>query len=113
MANNRAIFNPLQSVAYGSITNSFTLVGSNFSNPVVLIHLLNLTNQSILFNVDGSGVAQGIVAPGGFVLFDLNANRQPYNEALELPIGGGIYIEYPGSAPTSGTFYVTTISRGI
>lgn len=97
-----------RSIAFGSITNSYALVGSLFSHPIRIIVLQNNTNAAISFSLDGSTTLITLQA-GISIVLDLTANKTNDPAGFSIPINQGIYVRYASGAPTSGSVFASAI----
>lgn len=105
---NKAQLDVLRTVAFGSITGSYTAVGSPLADQARIICFTNNTNADVFFSMDGT-TDQIIVVAGGFKLFDITTNHRPVNQDdFCFPIGTQWYVRY-SSAPTSGAIYIEVI----
>ncbi len=94
----------LRSVSFGSITNSYTALGTAFAHPVRIIRIINNTNADMFFSFDGS--TDNLFLPANsFVLYDVTTNREDNVVYFVFAVGTQIFIKY-SSAPSSGTVYV-------
>ncbi len=104
MYKNAAKFDTLRSVAFGSITSSYAMVGSVLPSPAVAIAFKNNTNGTVLVSFDG--INDMLVYPGlSYGVYDIRTNAPQVTDYL-LSKGTPIMVKYTGSAPTSGSFYV-------
>lgn len=93
----------LRSKAFGSITNSYTVLGSTFAHPMRTLRLVNTTDADMLISFDT--VNDNIILPAGsFVLYDICANTETTQFGFFLRTGTQLYVKYV-SAPTLGTVY--------
>jgi len=104
----RVAFEDIRSVAFGSITNTFALVGTTFTQPVRQLKIVNNTNAVMLINYDGGSATKDVAPASSIYIYDYSSNKEANGEVFEQAIGEGVYVKY-ASAPTSGTFYVVTI----
>lgn len=104
----RVRFEPLRSIAFGSITGTYAGVGLPFANPVRLIDIDNNTNANIFVSINGID-DHTFVAANGFKLFDYATNKSDAAGLFEQPQGDRIYVKSETSNPTSGNVYVTVI----
>jgi len=105
MGSNIALFNPNVSVAFGSITASYTLL-TTFAHAIRLIHFINDTDGIMMISTDG--VTDMVVVIGdSFSLYDLTSD-QDANESFRLANNTQIYIRYI-TAPTMGNFYINAV----
>lgn len=102
----RATFDSIREVAFGSITASFTALGSALSNHGRVIKLTNGTNAPIYVSIDGVNAFDKIPA-NGYLLIDFATNRIR-DDGLFIAIGTQFYIRYD-TAPTSGAFWMSTV----
>lgn len=96
----RLALEPLRSLAFGSIGASYVAIGSQFSNPIRMYHLQNLTDAKLLFSFDGTNDHLRL-APGGFQLIDVMAN-QLAERGFFVGEGDQIFVKRDDT-PTLGT----------
>lgn len=97
----------LRTVSSGSITNSYTALGTAFTHPMRLIKITNNTNGDLLFSFDG--VTDNIFVPAnGFVLYDCTTNRAESITYFVFAVGTQFFVKY-STAPTQGAVYLETI----
>ena len=108
MFTNRAEVDALRSLAYTSITTSYTAVGSPTAYQARIICFTNTSDGDVLFSMDGV-TDQLIVPAGSFKLFDITTNHRPVNQD-DFCFGIGIqwYVKY-ASSPTKGAVYIEII----
>ncbi len=105
---NKVQVDTLRSIAFGSITGSYTPVGTPFSYQARLICFTNTTDKDLFFSMNGT-TDQIIVPAGSFKLLDLTTNHRPVNmDDFVLPIGTQWSVRY-GSAPTTGNVYIEVV----
>jgi hypothetical protein len=108
MFTNQAKVDTLRFLDHGSITSSYTGLGTPFFYPVRIICITNTTNADMLFSMDGL-TDQLIVPAGSFKLFDITTNHRPVNQDdFCFAIGTQWYVKY-ASAPSSGAVYIEVI----
>jgi hypothetical protein len=108
MFTTQAKIDTLRSLAYGSITGSYTAVGSALSYQARIICFTNTTNEDVFFSMDGTN-NQLIVPAGSFKLFDITTNHRPVNQDdFCLASGTQWYVKY-ASAPSSGAVYIEVV----
>jgi len=104
---NAANFDTLRSVAFGSITTSYAIVGAVLPNPAVAITFKNNTDGIILVSTDG--INDMLVYPGlSYGVYDIRTNAPNATDYL-LSTGTPFLVKYTGSAPTSGSFYIEAV----
>ena len=99
----RVQFEALRSVAFGSITNSYTAVGAATTDHTRWVCLSNGTNADMFISLDGSTDHLRIPA-NGFKLIDIVTNKVT-EDGYFIDVGTIFYIKY-ASVPTSGTFWI-------
>lgn len=99
---NKAIPLPQGSLAAASITSSYTLIGTIFSNPVVLLIIVSTLDQPVQASFDGINDFVPVVA-GSTIVLDFRSDQ------VCIPGQFGIYVKEIGD-PTSGNIYVSAIS---
>jgi len=105
---NRATVDALRTLDYGSITSSYTALGSALSYQARIICFTNTTDEDVFLSTDGS-TDQLIVPAGSFKLFDITTNHRPVNmDDFCFGIGTQWYVKY-ASAPTSGAVYIEIV----
>lgn len=105
----QALFDTLRSVAFGSITGSYTALGVPLTNEAVIITFINDTNTQLYFSLDGTN-NQLYLPNASATILDIRANNP--GDGLFVPAGTQIYVKHNGSAPTSGLAAVQTIYAG-
>lgn len=94
----------LRSVAFGSITNSYTNLGTPLTHNWRMWRITNNTNGDMFFSFDGTN-DNLFVPANSFVLYDISANDDTTNNPLFMSLGTQFLIKY-SSAPTSGSVYL-------
>lgn len=102
----RAAFEGLRSIAFGSITGSYQVVGGAINDHARIVRFVNNTNAAMLVSLNGT-TDHDVIPANGFVLYDFSTNRIR-DDGLFLPLGTFFYVKQV-SAPTSGSFYITVI----
>lgn len=103
----RAKFETLRSIAFGSISGTYTAIGSALTNPARLIKITNLTDADMLISIDGIN-NHDVIPSLGFSLYDLASNRTNLSGSLDFQIGERFYVKQI-SAPTEGSVYLTVL----
>jgi len=104
----KAQVDTLRTLAFGSITGSFTAVGGPFDFQARIICFTNTTNEDVIFSMDGA-TDQLIVPAGSFKLFDITTNHKPVNQDdFVFAIGTQWYVKYSAS-PSSGAVYIEVV----
>lgn len=96
-------FENLRSLAFGSISGTYALVGSVLNNPSKVFLVQNLTDVTITFSTDGTN-DKFILPVGAALVIDVTANRDP-ELPLAMDAGTGIWAK---GSPSSGAVYVTS-----
>lgn len=94
----------LRTVAFGSISGTYTGIGIPFENEIRLFHLQNLTDETLLFSFDGINDHE-ILPTMGFLLIDCTSNRTNIGGSLVIAQMTRIYVKQSG-VPTSGAVYL-------
>lgn len=103
MYSNTAAFDTLRSVAFGSLTTSYAILGAVLPSNCTAIAFKNNTNGIVLVSFDG--INDMLVYPGlSYGVYDIRTNAPRTTDFL-LPKGTPIMVKYSGSAPTAGSFY--------
>lgn len=104
----QAELEPLRSLAFGSISGTYAVVGTPFDFPSRIICFTNGTEGDMLFSRDGS-TDELFVAAGSFKLFDLSTNHRPTNQDdFVFEVGTQWYVKQL-EAPVSGSVYIETV----
>lgn len=104
----KAFFEPLRSLASGSISASYANVGTAAVNPIRVFKLSNNTKGDMIFSVT-TNQDDMFVAAGSFTLYDVQANMNPrLDDKYVLPIGTQFRVKQV-TAPVSGDVYVEVI----
>lgn len=102
-----AVFEELRSLAFGSISSSYAIIGTVFANPVRIVYVQNLTDVTLIFSNDG--VTDHVCLPAqGFILLDLTANKT-VDSGFYFDRFTGFYVKDTGSAASTGSVYLTAI----
>lgn len=99
----------LRTVAAGSITSSFTVLGSAITHLWRAFRVINNTDGDLLISFDGT--TNNLFLPkGSFVLYDVTANASPpsLNDNFLVGIGTQLYVKY-STAPSMGAVCVEGI----
>jgi len=106
MASNIVRFDAVRSVAFGSITGSYTAIGTALGHAMRVLHFINGTDGDVMISFDGTTDNVPVLA-GSFDLYDLTSD-QDQNESFRYQSGTQLYVKYI-TAPTKGTLYVVAI----
>lgn len=104
----------LRSVAFGSITGSYIVLGAALAHAWRIFKITNNTDADMLISFDGS-TDNLFVPAGSFTLYDLSTNAPPLSEVDNLVLGlqTQFYVKRNGVAPTTGSIYLEGIyARG-
>jgi|SRR5882672_12313997 len=103
----RMAFEPLRSLAFGSVLVGYMGVGTAINHPAREFLVQNLTDATLLFSFDG--VTNHFRLPAnGFWLNDNTANKS-VSQGFFLAEGTRLYVKQDGVAPTSGSVNFTII----
>lgn len=100
----RATFEPLRTLAFGSISVTYAGIGTALAHPSRMMIVQNFTDVLITYSLDG--INDHFVLPSnGQVIFDWTSN---------VTVSQGFFIAegvrlYAKGAPTLGAVYVSTI----
>ena len=105
----RVKWNPLKSLAFGSIGAAYVGLGIPLEEPIYLLKVQNFTDQNLLISFDGITDHDVIAANGGWV-YDFGSNKSDASGGLWVPQGVRIYIKQEGGvAPTTGSVYAASV----
>lgn len=95
-----------RTTAFGSITGSYTAIGTAFAHPMRLIKIINTCNTDM--NISFDGVSDNDYIPAGsFSLYDLCTNETA-DAGWFFRIGTQVYVKQ-ASAPASGSIFVIAL----
>lgn len=106
--NQRARFEALRSLAFGSIVAGYASVGSVLANPARIVICQNLTDAGVTISFDGGVTDHLVLAANASVVLDL-ASDSVAMSPLQLPQGTQISVKRTSGAPTTGAFYVSIV----
>lgn len=99
-SSNRAKYETAREMAFGTITNAFTRLGTTFDAQPRVVYVQNFTDTIMDFSISFSGLTTCFsLAAGGAFTTDIVANGAG---SLFTPVSGeSIWVKYR-SAPSSG-----------
>jgi len=101
----RAKFETAREMAFGSITNSFTKIGTTFDANFSVVYVQNFTDVIIDFSISFDGLTTTFsLAPSGIICTDMIAN------SMQVSVGESAWCKYRTGAPTSGFVQVSTVT---
>ena len=95
---------PVRSLAAGSIGAAYMGVGTAITNPARMILIQNLTDESVMFSLNGVDDNFPLPASGLFIL-DITSNVS-LSQGFFLAQGDRLYVKQLG-VPTTGSVYFT------
>jgi hypothetical protein len=107
-------FDSILSLAFGSITNAYTSIGSPLANNWRIVKITNNTDGDMMFSANAS-TDNLFVPAGGFTLYDFSANTPNVGDldTFVMALGTQFSIKYI-TAPTTGTVYIEgTYAKGV
>lgn len=101
----RARFEVARETAFGSITSSFTKIGSTFADNFSVLYVQNFTDVIIDFSISYAGTDLTFsLQPGGTLTSDMDSNQ------VQISTGESAWCKYRTGAPTSGFVQVAAIT---
>lgn len=100
----RILPEPLRTVAFGSITGSYTVVGTPLSHPARIVLFQNTTDMNLVISWDGVNDHMYVVADS-FILLDVGTNKGISSEFC-IAQNTQFYVKY-ASAPSLGSLIVS------
>jgi len=94
-----------RSLAFGSIAAGYTAVGTPLENPSRIIIVQNLTDETVMFSLDGVN-DHFPLSLGGHLIIDIAANKT-IDSGFFLAEGESLYVKQVG-APSSGSVYFSS-----
>lgn len=96
----------LRSLGFAAIGANYAAIGSAFENPIRLMFLQNLTDQSLLFSWNGSD--NHLLLPStGFIVLDVTSNKSMPAGISCFRQGTKIYVKELLTPVTSGAVYLS------
>lgn len=96
---------PVRTLAFGSISGTYAGIGTSITHPARQIFIQNLTDQTLMFSIDGINDHFPLPADG-FLLDDITSNRTT-TSGFYLAEGTRLYVRELSEAPTLGAVYFT------
>jgi hypothetical protein len=103
-----ARFEPLRSLAFGSISGTYAKVGTPFLNAEHIISIDNTTDAQVTISFDGIN-DHLVVPPSAGKVFDLSSNKISTVQKLMMPQNTQVYTKQTSAGPTLGSVYVSVI----
>jgi hypothetical protein len=104
----RIRFEPIRSLAFGSISGAYAKVGTPFVNAVRCIIVDNFTNANMTISFDGINDHM-VVFSSSSKIIDYASNRVGPVDQLEQSAGTQVYVKQTTGAPSSGSIYVSVV----
>lgn len=101
----RAKFATAREMAFGSITSSFTQIGTQFDTTFSVLYVQNFTDQIMDFSIsyDGTDITFSLAA-GGIIATDMITNQ------VEIAKGESAWVKYRSTPPSSGFVQVSAVT---
>ena len=103
----RVKFAPVREIAFGSISGTYSTVGTPLAEHVRLISFQNGCDQALYISFDGVNDHLRI-ATNSFKLLDLSANKVR-DDGLFLAVGTQIYVKEVSASVASGDFWAEVL----
>lgn len=103
----RQRFEPVRTLAAGSIAAGYTGVGTVLAHPARLIFIQNLTDALVMFSFDGVNDHFPLPA-NGFLLEDITSNKTTKAGTFNIAEGDRLYVKQSG-VPTTGSVYFSVM----
>jgi hypothetical protein len=101
----RILPEPVRTLGFASIGAGYMGVGTAISHPARILFIQNLTDQTLMFSLNG--IDDHFPLPGsGFLLLDVTANKI-FQAGAFVSEGTRLYVKDLGVAPGSGSVYFT------
>jgi hypothetical protein len=101
----RLLPDTVKTLGFAAIGVPYMGVGTAFAEPIRIIDIQNLTNQSVMFSFDG--INDHLPLPiNGYLILDVTSNKSDKG-SFYIAEGTRIYVRQLSGAPTSGSVYVT------
>lgn len=104
----KVIFSTIREIDFGSVTSNYISVGSSLDSNARQIRFVNQLDQQLYISLDSS--TDNIrMSANSFLLLDLSSNKVR-EDGLFISIGTTFYVKSVSSLPTSGSFWIESIS---
>jgi hypothetical protein len=108
----RVRFEPLRSLAFGSISGTYAAIGTALANASHLLKVDNLTDVTQTISFDGINDHFVVPAQSGLVL-DFSSDMVLPAGKLFLSQGTIIYVKQTAGAPSTGSVYVSSMYASV
>jgi len=101
----RAQFEEARETAFGSITGSFTRIGTSFADNFSIVYVQNFTDQIMDFSIsfEGSTVTFSL-SPNGIICSDMVSNQ------IQIAAGESAWVKSRLTPPSSGFVQVSAVT---
>ncbi len=99
----RLLFEPLRSLAFGSISGVYAGIGTALANPCRIIYITNNTNALLTFSLDGITDNFVVLAYTNLII-DIMANHATVGGSLSIAQGTRFYVK---GAPSNNAVYLS------
>lgn len=99
-------FLSVRTLAFGGIGVGYAAVGTASTDSSRMILVQNLTDQTLMFSIDGA-TDHFPLAAQSFLLVDMCTNRTMSASGFYLPQGTLFSVKHTGVAPTLGSVFIT------
>lgn len=101
----RGKFETARETAFGSITSSFTRIGTAFDASFYVVFVQNFTDQIMDFSISFDGLTTTFsLAPTGIIAVDMISNQTQVSQ------GEAAWVKYRSTPPSSGFVQVSAVS---
>lgn len=95
----------VRSLGFAGISGTYAGVGSAITHPARQVFIQNLTNETLMFSIDGVNDHFPLPA-NGFFLDDITSNKTT-SAGFYLAEGVRLYVREISASPTTGSVYFT------
>lgn len=106
----RLMAEPLRSLAFGSVSGTYSGIGTSISNAARILFVQNLTDVVMVFSFDGVN-DNFRLPPNGFLLLDIASNGVD-KQGWYIAQGQRFYVRQDAGAAGSGTVDLTVFYGG-
>ena len=104
----RLLPEPIRSVAFGSVSGTYTGIGTAITNPARVLYLVSTLDIHTMISFNGIDDHMVLLA-NGYIMLDVSSN-QSFNQGLYVSMGQRLYVkQIGGAAATSGNVYLTVM----
>ena len=103
-------YDPIRSIAFGSIGNTHSPIGGRLTNYIILLEICNTTDSDIFISF--SGKIDHIIVPAKIHMVKDYATNKVNGDSWGLAAGDFFQVRYIDTAPKEGKVYISAAYAG-